>query len=234
MYHRRSTPGILTIPALAAVAVALAGTPVEAQAGPKILTPPRPADTASRAATRPATTTVTSASAPVVTRPGGPVAQPAPATAAPTIPQSALLDSIRELVFRNLLEKDRAGFATLASAFCLGLSTNDFKKASAPIDRADPPEAMVRRLASPRTPARRASTCTFTANASPTRSVTGRPLLYSVGAITMTSSERAEAAAGFNYDGYSAGGFTFSVERSDSAWVVKQWRMEWTAKPNAP
>ena len=93
---------------------------------------------------------------------------------------------------------------------------------------------MVRRLASPRTPARRASTCTFSGNTSPTRSVAGRSLLYSVGAITMSSPERAEAAAGYNYDGYSAGGFTFSVERTDSAWVVKQWRMEWTAKPTGP
>jgi hypothetical protein len=93
---------------------------------------------------------------------------------------------------------------------------------------------MVRRLASPRAPARRASTCTFAPNASTPRSVTGRALLYSVGAIEMLSPERAEAAAGYNYDGYSAGGFTFSVERTDSAWVVKQWRMEWTAKPNGP
>ena len=27
-----------------------------------------------------------------------------------------------------------------------------------------------------------------------------------------------------------SGGFTFSVERTDSGWVVKQWRSEWTAK----
>ena len=40
--------------------------------------------------------------------------------------------------------------------------------------------------------------------------------------------------AGFNYDGYSSGGYTFSVERSDSGWVVKQWRMEWTARSGAP
>jgi hypothetical protein len=150
------------------------------------------------------------------------------------IPQSPVLDSIREVVFRNLLDRDRAGFATLASAFCLSLSTSDFKHADAVTDRADPSEAMVRRLASPRAPARRASTCTFAPNASTPRSVTGRALLYSVGAIEMLSPERAEAAAGYNYDGYSAGGFTFSVERTDSAWVVKQWRMEWTAKPNGP
>ena len=59
----------------------------------------------------------------------------------------------------------------------------------------------------------------------------GRALLYTVGAIDL-SDDRAEAAAAYNYDGYGAGGFTFSVERSDSGWVVKQWRQEWTAKPN--
>jgi len=230
MHHRAFTPGMLTVTALAAVAVALAGAPAEAQAGAKILTPPRPPDTTARTGARPAASPGTSASGPIVTRPGAPVAQPAPATATPTIPQSAMLDSIREVVFHNLLDKDRAGFAALASAFCLGLSTSDFKKASATTDRADPPEAMVRSLASPRTPARRASTCTFSANASPTRSVTGRSLLYSVGTITMMSPDRAEAAAGFNYDGYSAGGFTFSVERTDAGWVVKQWRTEWTVK----
>ena len=46
-----------------------------------------------------------------------------------------------------------------------------------------------------------------------------------------SSDGRAEAAAAYNYDGYSAGGFTFTVERTDSAWVVKQWRMELTGKP---
>ena len=237
MHRRRSRAGVLAIGAITAILVAVVGAPAVAQAGPKILTPPRPADTTTRTPARPATAT----SSPL-TRPGippaqgaaQPGAQPATATAAPTIPQSAVLDSVRELVFRNLLERDRAGFATLAGAFCLGLSTSDFKKASATTDRADPPEAMVRRLASPRAPARRASTCTFTGNTSPTRSVAGRSLLYSVGAITLSSPERAEAAAGYNYDGYSAGGFTFSVERVDSAWVVKQWRMEWTAKPSAP
>ncbi len=77
-----------------------------------------------------------------------PPAAPAPVRRpAPTIPQSPVLDSIREVVFHNLLEKDRAGFSTLASAFCLSLSTDDFKKASTSQDRADPSEAMVRRLA---------------------------------------------------------------------------------------
>jgi hypothetical protein len=59
-------------------------------------------------------------------------------------------------------------------------------------------------------------------------------LLYSVGAIDLSSGDRAEAAAGYNYDGYSAGGFTFTVERTDSGWVVKQWRSEWTARSNTP
>jgi hypothetical protein len=149
------------------------------------------------------------------------------------VPQSPVLDSIREIVFHNLLEKDRAGFSTLASAFCLGLSTEDFKKAPASQDRADPPESMVRRLATPRTPARRASTCTFTPNA-PGRSVAGRALLYTVGAIDLSAGDRAEAAAGYNYDGYSWGGYTFNVERSDSGWVVKQWRMEFTARSSSP
>ena len=237
MHRRRSWAEVPAIAAITAILVTVAGAPAVAQAGPKILTPPRPADTTARTPARPATPTASP-----ITRQGvrpaqaaaQSTAQPAAAPPAATIPQSAVLDSIRELVFRNLLERDRAGFATLAGAFCLGLSTSDFKKASAPTDRADPPEPMVRRLASPRTPARRASTCTISGNTSPTRSVAGRSLLYSVGAITMSSPERAEAAAGYNYDGYSAGGFTFSVERVDSAWVVKQWRMEWTAKPNGP
>ena len=142
-----------------------------------------------------------------------------------------MLDSIREAVFRNLLEKDRAGFSTLASAFCLGLSTDDYKKATSLADRVDAAEAMVRRLASPRAPARRASTCTFSPNAAAPRPVSGRALLYTVGAINLASPDHAEAAAAYDYDGYSTGGYTFSVERTDSAWVVRQWRMEWTAKP---
>jgi len=90
---------------------------------------------------------------------------------------------------------------------------------------------MVRRLASPRAPARRASTCTFSPNAAAPRPVSGRALLYTVGAINLASPDHAEAAAAYDYDGYSTGGYTFSVERTDSAWVVRQWRMEWTAKP---
>ena len=229
MHHR--APRIRPIAAIiivGAVAVSSFAGPLTAQTGAKVLTPPRPADTTSRApATRlppPKTTPGTAAQ---------PAAPTAPATAA-AIPQSAMLDSIREVVFHNLLERDRAGYATLASAFCLALSTSDFKKpASAAADRADASEAMVRRLATARAPARRASTCTFSPNAAG-RGVAGRALLYSVGAIDVSSPGRAEAAAGYNYDGYSAGGFTFSVERVDSLWTVKQWRMEWTAKPNAP
>lgn len=205
------------------IILGLTSSPLGAQAGAKVLTPPRPADTAARAATpRPSAATAPSGV------PTSPTARPAPA-----IPQSPVLDSIREVVFRNLLERDRAGFATLASAFCLGLAANDFKKASTATDRADPPEAMVRRLYTPRTPARRASTCTFSPNAT-ARPITGRALLYSVGTIDLASPERAEAAAGYNYDGYSAGGYTFTVERADSGWVVKQWRMEWTSKSSAP
>jgi hypothetical protein len=201
-----------------AASVALTAAPLGAQAGKaKVLTPPKP-DSARRAASAP------SAPSPSTTN----TARPAAA-----IPQSPVLDSIREVVFHNLLEKDRAGFSTLASAFCLGLSTDDFKKAPASQDRADPPEGMVRRVATPRTPARRASTCTFTPNA-PGRSVAGRALLYTVGAIDVSAGDRAEAAAGYSYDGYSSGGYTFNVERSDSGWVVKQWRMEWTARSNSP
>jgi len=221
----------LPLAAVAASAV-LAAAPLGAQtpppppAKPKVLTPPKPADTTKR-------------TAPNSTTPA-PTSQPAASPAAPTaarptvvVPQSPVLDSIREVVFHNLLEKDRAGFSTFASAFCLGLSTDDFKKASTSQDRADPPEGMVRRLATPRTPARRASTCTFTPNATG-RSVAGRALLYTVGAIDLSAGDRAEAAAGYNYDGYSTGGYTFSVERSDSGWVVKQWRMEFTARSNSP
>ena len=193
-----------------AVLVAVAGGRVSAQSGAKVLTPPKPADTTRRAA---------------ATAPGA--AQPAI-----TVPQSAVLDSIRQVVFYSLLDRDRSGFATLASAFCLALSNDDFKKAPASTDRVDPSESLVRRLASARVPTRRASTCTFNPNAAG-RPVMGRALLYTVGAIGI-SDDRAEAAAAYNYDGYSAGGFTFSVERSDSGWVVKQWRQEWTARPNAP
>jgi hypothetical protein len=216
--------------ASAAVAASTLGAqtppPTPPPAKPKILTPPKPADTTKR--------TAPASSAPA------PNAQPGPNPAGPTaarpavvVPQSPVLDSIREIVFHNLLEKDRAGFSTLASAFCLGLSNDDFKKAPASQDRADPVEGMVRRLATPRTPARRASTCTFTPNA-PGRSVAGRALLYTVGAIDLSAGDRGEAAAGYNYDGYSWGGYTFSVERSDSGWVVKQWRMEFTARASSP
>src|SRR5829696_10355382 len=140
MHHRTPLVKLLVSTATAAV---LGSAPLTAQSGAKVLTPPRPADTSRTQTVRPAT----------------------PATAAPAIPQSPVLDSIREVVFRNLLDRDRAGFATLASAFCLSLSTSDFKHADAVADRADPSEAMVRRLASPRAPARRASTCTFAPNA---------------------------------------------------------------------
>jgi hypothetical protein len=140
-----------------------------------------------------------------------------------------VLDSIREVVFRNLLERDRAGFGTLAGAFCLALSADDYKKAGNP-DRIDASEGMVRRLATPRTPARRASTCTFAPNGSAARPVPGRSLLYAVGAIDKNEADRAEASAGYNYDGYSSGGYTFSVERTDAGWVVKQWRSEWTQR----
>lgn len=209
---------------VAAIAgIALAAGPLTAQSGAKVLTPPRPADTARTPPARtPANATAPSGSAPSAARP------------AAVIPQSAVLDSIREVVFHNLLDKDRSGFATLASAFCLALSADDFKKASTLADRADASESMVRRLATPRSPARRASTCTFAPNAAAARSVAGRPLLYSVGAIDLSSGDRAEAAAGYNYDGYSAGGFTFTVERTDSGWVVKQWRSEWTTRSNTP
>ena len=199
----------------AAAGISLASAALGAQTASKakVLTPPKPADTTASRATAP----VAAASA---TRPA-------------LVPQSPVLDSIREVVFHNLLDKDRAGFSTLASAFCLGLSTDDFKKASKSQDRSDPSEGMVRRLTTPRTPARRASTCAFTPNA-PGRSVAGRALLYTVGAIDLSAGDRAEAAAGYNYDGYSSGGYTFSVERSDSGWVVKQWRMEWTSKSGKP
>lgn len=204
-------------------ALALGAAPLSAQSGAKILTPPRPPDTTARP-------TVASRPAPGTAASGGSAA----ARPAPVIPQSPVLDAIRMAVFHNLLDRDRAGFATLASAFCLSLSADDFKKAPMSPDRVDPPESMVRQLATPRAPARRASTCTFTPNAAPGRPVPGRALLYSVGAIDLTSDDRAEAAAGYNYDGYSAGGYTFTLERSDSGWVVKQWRMEWTARTSTP
>ena len=218
--RNRSLLGVSSLVAIATVAP----LPLVAQAPPKVLTPPRAADTAR---------------APQTTRPAPPagstsaVATPPPGRPGPVIPQSAVLDSIREVVFQSLLSRDRAGFSTLASAFCLGLSTDTFKKASSLGDRADPPEAMVRRLYTTRAPARRASTCTFAPNATG-RPVPGRALLYAVGAIDMVSPEHAEAAAAYSYDGYSTGGYTFSVERADSGWVVKQWRMEWTARSGAP
>ena len=212
--HGRLTPRwhcLMT--AAAGISLASAALGAQTAGKAKVLTPPKPADTTASRATAPA-------AAASATRPA-------------LVPQSPVLDSIREVVFHNLLDKDRAGFSTLASAFCLGLSTDDFKKASKSQDRADPSEGMVRRLTTPRTPARRASTCTFTPNA-PGRSVAGRALLYTVGAIDLSAGDRAEAAAGYNYDGYSSGGYTFSVERSDSGWVVKQWRMEWTSKSGSP
>jgi hypothetical protein len=201
----------------AAASISLASVTLNAQSvgRAKVLTPPKPADTTASRARASAPPAAAAAIRPAV------------------VPQSPALDSIREVVFHNLLDKDRAGFSTLASAFCLSLSTDDFKKASTSQDRADPSEGMVRRLMTPRTPARRASTCTFSPNA-PGRSVAGRALLYTVGAIDLSAGDRAEAAAGYNYDGYSSAGYTFSVERSDSGWVVKQWRMEWTSKSATP
>jgi hypothetical protein len=222
MHDRAPTRSWLAVAALVTIVTLVAAPVLLAQSGAKVLTPPRPPDTTARA--------------PQVTRPTAPASTANPAAVPPkavAVPQSALLDSIREAVFHSLLDHDRAGFSTLASAFCLGLSTDTFKKASNLADRADPPEAMVRRLYTPRAPARRASTCTFAPNAA-ARPVPGRALLYSVGVIDMVSPEHAEAAAAYSYDGYSAGGYTFTVERADSGWVVKQWRMEWTAKSGAP
>lgn len=199
------------------LAAALFSSPVLAQAS-KVLVVPR--DSAAKPAPQPSKPTASSATAPAP-----PVSRPPV-----TVPQSAVLDSIREAVFHNLLERDRTGFATLAGAFCLGLSPANFKTPGPAPDRVDAPESMVRRLATSRAPARRASTCGFQPGAPATRPVPGRSLLYTVGNIDI-SDGRAEAAAGYNYDGYSAGGYTFTVERTDSAWVVKQWRMEWTGKP---
>lgn len=224
MYQRATRRHAIVV---RAIAIALSFGPASAlgaQSGAKILTPPKPADTAKAAPPR-----ATPKNVPGVGTNQPAASAPAPA-AAPVVPQSPVLDSIREVVFRSLLDRDRAGFATLASAFCLGLSTSDYKKAPFPIERADAPEGMVRRVATVRAPARRASTCTFAPNA-PGRGITGRALLYTVGAIDLSTPGRAEAAAGYNYDGYSAGGFTFTVERADSTWTVKAWRMEWTAKP---
>lgn len=220
MQGRRISRRHYSIAAVAGIAIAVAPLGAQSAGKAKVLTPPKPRDTTSTARPPAASAAAASASAAASARPA-------------VVPQSPVLDSIREVVFHNLLDKDRAGFSTLASAFCLGLSTDDFKKPSTSQDRADPTEGMVRRLSTPRTPARRASTCTFTPNA-PGRSVAGRALLYSVGAIDLSAGDRAEAAAGYNYDGYSSGGYTFSVERSDSGWVVKQWRMEWTAKSGSP
>ena len=211
--RNRSLLRVWDVVSVAAVLSALLPACLAAQSGSKVLTPPKPADTARGAATRP-----TSAAS----------ATPQPGTGMP-VPQSPVLDSIRQAVFRNLLERDRAGFATLASAFCLAVSNETFKSASGSTERVDAPEPIVRRVQTSRAPARRASGCTFSGNA-PARGVPGRALLYTVGAIAVDES-RAEAAAGYNYDGYSAGGYTFTLERSDSGWVVKQWRMEWTGKP---
>ncbi len=201
---------VLLASLLVTSAALLPATPLGAQSGGKVLTPPRKADSARTPATAPS-------------------AAPNPASPGGAVPQGAVLDSIREAVFRNLLERDRAGLATLASAFCLALANNDFKSAGSVTDRVDASESMVRRVATPRAPARRASGCTFSGN-TPSRGVPGRALLYTVGAISIDDA-RAEAAAAYNYDGYSAGGYTFTLERADSGWVVKQWRLEWTGKP---
>ena len=208
LYRQRSFPLMWRDVAVATVLAALGPASLAAQSGSKVLTPPKPPEA------RPA------ASAPA----------PQPANGAPVVvPQSPVLDSIRQAVFLNLLERDRAGFSTLASAFCLALSNETFKAARGATDRTDAPESIVRRVQTPRAPARRASGCTFSGNA-PNRGVAGRALLYTVGAIAIDES-RAEAAASYNYDGYNAGGYTFTLERSDSGWVVKQWRLEWTGKP---
>lgn len=202
---------------VAAGVMMLAAVPLGAQSVGKVLTPPKPADTAARQPPGARPSTPTSAAPTVAASPAAVVAP------------GAVRDSIREAVFRNLLERDRAGFSTLASAFCLALSNESFKSAGSSTNRADPSEAMVRRVQTTRAPARRASGCTFSGN-TPNRGVPGRALLYVVGAIDIDDA-RAEAAASYNYDGYSAGGYTFTLERSDSGWVVKQWRLEWTGKP---
>lgn len=217
MRERRYPILLRSLVAAASLSVIVAG-PLAAQSGSRVIViPSKSADSASRQ--------------PQVVRPTAPA--PAPATSArpaASVPQGAVLDSIREAVFRNLLERDRTGFATMASAFCLALSNDAFKTAGSYPDRSDASEAMVRRVQTSRAPARRASTCTFTGNNPPTRGATGRAMLYTVGVISVDEG-RAEAAAAYNYDGYNAGGYTFGVERSDSGWVVKQWRMEWTGKP---
>ena len=208
LHRQKSFPLVWRVVGAATVLAVLGPAALGAQSGSKVLTPPKPPEA------RP------TASAPA----------PQAANGTPlVVPQSPVLDSIRQAVFRNLLERDRAGFSTLASAFCLALSNETYKSAGGAPDRADAPESMVRRVQTPRTPARRASGCTFSGN-TPNRGVPGRALLYTVGAIGLDES-RAEAAAAYNYDGYSAGGYTFTLERSDSGWVVKQWRMEWTGKP---
>lgn len=206
----RPVSGVLAVVAAASVATLAGPRALHGQARGRVITPPKASDTAR-------------------TQPG---TAPAPATAprpAGTIARSPVLDSIREAVFRNLLERDRTGLSTLASALCLGLSSDDFKKPGQRSEQVDPPNAMVQRLFTQRVPARSASGCTFGTASAAGRPVAGRPLLYSVGAVTELASGRYEVGAGYFYDGAGRGGYTFTVEQSDSGWVVKQWRLEWTA-----
>ena len=102
---------------LVGLAMLVASDVASAQSGAKVLTPPKPADTAARrpVATRPAAATTPGAAVPPAVRP--PI----------TVPQTPVLDSIRQVVFHSLLDRDRSGFATLASAFCLALSNGHYK-----------------------------------------------------------------------------------------------------------
>ena len=219
LMHERQNHGLLRLLLGVVMLAAGSGAPLAAQSGSRVIIPPKAADSASRQ--------------PQVIRPSAPAASTTaavPTRPGAAVPQGVVLDSIREAVFRNLLERDRTGFATMASAFCLAVSNEAFKTAGTYPERSDASEAMVRRVQTSRAPARRASACTFTGNNPPTRGATGRAMLYTVGAISVDE-DRAEVSAAYNYDGYNAGGYTFGLERSDSGWVVKQWRMEWTAKP---
>ena len=148
----------------------------------------------------------------------------------PTRIEPATEDSVREVVFRNLIDRDHAGLARMTTAFCVGLSRDEFLKPANPTDRRDVAEPLFTQLRDEtRRPLRNASECTYSMAGVRSAQAKERALLYNLGAIRWVDANRAEVAAAYYSDGFGSAGYTFTVTRISDEWKVRHWRTEWNA-----
>lgn len=148
----------------------------------------------------------------------------------PTRIEPATEDSVREVVFRNLIDRDHAGLARMTTAFCVGISRDEFLKPANPTDRRDVAEPLFTQLRDEtKRPLRNASECTYSMAGVRSSQSKERALLYNLGAIRWIDANRAEVAAAYYSDGFGSAGYTFTVTRASEEWKVRHWRMEWNA-----